>query len=106
MRLSTITVRVVACVFAILLASARADETAKVTITITVPKDTPEKATLYLAGSMKEVGDWKADGVKLARQPDGTYRFEKSLPKGETLEYKITGGNWETVEKDEKGAEI
>jgi hypothetical protein len=107
MRLRTsLAFRLVACVVAVLALSARAEETAKVTITVTVPKDTDEKATLYLAGSLKEVGEWNASGVKLTRNDDGTYRFEKDLPKGQTLEYKITGGTWETVEKDEKGQEI
>src|SRR6185369_8773607 len=58
-----------------------AEETVKVTITITVPKETDEKATLYLAGGLKEVGEWKADGVKLTRNDDGTYKFEADLPK-------------------------
>src|SRR4051794_40456539 len=106
MRVQRMTLALFACVFAIFLRSARAEETAKVIITITVPKDTDEKATLYLAGSLKEVGDWKADGVKLSRQPDGTYKFEKNLPKGQTLEYKINGGDWDTVEKGEHGEEV
>ena len=78
----------------------------KVTITITVPKDTDEKATLYLAGSLKEVGEWKAQGVKLTRNDDGTYKFEKDLPKGQTLEFKINGGDWDTVEKGDHGQEV
>jgi predicted alpha/beta superfamily hydrolase len=101
-----ITLPLVACIFAILAFNARADETVKVTITVTVPKDTDEKATLYLAGNLREVGEWKADGVKLARQDDGTYRFEQNLPKDQTLEYKITAGSWDTVEKGEHGEEI
>jgi predicted alpha/beta superfamily hydrolase len=97
---------VLACVFAAFVSAARAADTVKVTITVTVPKDTDEKATLYLAGSLKEVGEWKAAGVKLTRNDDGTYKFEADLPKDQTLEYKITGGSWETVEKSDKNEEI
>jgi len=105
MRLRT-SLALFACVFAFLIARARADETVKVTITVTVPKDTPEKANLYLAGNLKEVGEWKAAGVKLTRNDDGTYTFKADLPKGQTLEYKINAGDWDTVEKDSGGSEI
>jgi predicted alpha/beta superfamily hydrolase len=80
-----------------------AEDSVKVKITVTVPKETDPKATLYLAGSNTE---WKQDGSKLTRLDDGTYQVELALKKGETLEYKITGGTWETVEKDAKGEEI
>jgi predicted alpha/beta superfamily hydrolase len=105
-RSNTLWCFVLACVFATFLSTARAGDTVKVTITVTVPKDTDEKATLYIAGSLKEVGEWKADGAKLTRNDDGTYKFEADLPKDQTLEYKITGGSWETVEKNDKGEEI
>jgi predicted alpha/beta superfamily hydrolase len=83
-----------------------AEETVKVTITVTVPKDTPKNATLYLAGDMGEVGAWKAQGAKLTRQDDGTYKVELKLTKGQNLEYKINGGSWETVEKGKDGEEV
>ena len=97
---------VLGLMFAMFATLARADETVKVTITVTVPNDTDEHATLYLAGNLKEVGEWKAAGAKLTRNDDGTYKFEANLPKGQTLEYKINGGGWDTVEKDEKGEEV
>lgn len=106
MQRTILAVLIVALVQLNLAVFAHADERVKVTITVTVPKGTDAKATLYLAGSLQEVGDWNADGVKLTRQADGTYRFEENLPRGQTLEYKIDCGSWETVEKDDKGAEI
>jgi predicted alpha/beta superfamily hydrolase len=83
-----------------------AEETVKVTLTVAVPKDTPKNASLYIAGDLKEVGEWNAHGAKLTRQDDGTYKAELKLPKGQNLEYKITGGSWETVEKGKSGEEV
>src|SRR5262245_57139204 len=61
--------------------------------------------SIYLAGSLADVGTWKPDGVKLTRQPDGTYSAEVTLPLGQTLEYKITRGTWPTVEKNADGSD-
>lgn len=84
----------------------RGDETVKVEIRVSAPKETPSADTLYLAGDLAEVGSWKADGVALVRNQDGTYSVTVSEPKGSTLEYKIDRGSWETVEKGAAGDEI
>src|SRR5205814_28951 len=52
------------------------------------------------------VGGWNAEGAPMIRAGDGTYKINLSLPKGQTLEYKITRGMWETVEKGAGGEEI
>jgi len=86
---------------------ARADEeTVKVTITVTVPKDTPADAKIYLAGNLDAAGRWKADGVEMNKVESGDYQVELKLRKGQTLEYKITRGSWETVEKGPNGEEL
>src|SRR5438477_2384325 len=87
-------------------AHAVVDETVNVTITATLPKDTPADAKIYLAGNLDEVGKWKADGVAMKKLDAGEYQFELKLPKGQTLEYKINRGSWETVEKGPNGEEI
>lgn len=74
-------------------------------IVVRVPSDTPADAQLYVAGSLAAVGNWKPDGLALARQPDGTYTADVTLGAGETLEFKITRGSWETVEKNADGSE-
>jgi predicted alpha/beta superfamily hydrolase len=88
------------------LAPARADETVKVEIRVTPPADTPANATLYLAGNLDAVGGWQADAKAFKRGDNGTYSVTLNLPRGDTLEYKITRGSWETVEKSETGEEI
>src|SRR4051812_12843412 len=75
-------------------------------IVVHVPADTPGGEPIYLAGSLATVGGWKADGLKLARQDDGTYAASISADAGEKLEFKITRGTWETVEKAADGAEM
>jgi len=86
--------------------NAKADEAVTVTITATLPKDTPADATIFLAGNLDEVGKWKADGVAMKKLDSGEYQVELKLPKGQTLEYKINRGNWDTVEKGANGEEM
>lgn len=83
-------------------AAARA---ATVRITVHVPADTPADATVYLAGSLPEVGRWKADGVKLRPRDDGLFVVELDLPAGSTLEFKFTLGDWAGAEKNADGSE-
>src|SRR5688500_13413455 len=77
----------------------------KVRVVVKVPSDTPKTDAIYVAGSLPSVGGWKADGVKLARQDDGTHAGEIDVEPGQTLEFKITRGTWETVEKNADGSE-
>ncbi|HQY88102.1 MAG TPA: alpha/beta hydrolase-fold protein, partial [Tepidisphaeraceae bacterium] len=77
---------------------------ATVKLIVTVPDSTPTDASIYLAGSLPSVGEWKVDGVKLDREGD---RFVSTiqLEGDQTLEFKITRGSWETVEKNRDGSE-
>jgi hypothetical protein len=79
--------------------SSHASDKVRVVFSVTVPDDTDAKATLYVSGNLPEVGLWNGHGAALARQSNGTYSAALLLPKGKTLEYKITRGAWETVEK-------
>jgi predicted alpha/beta superfamily hydrolase len=82
------------------------NEVVKVDFYVTVPADTAPDATIYLAGNLGEVGGWKADGVALNRLDTGEYHAQLQLPRGRTLEYKVTRGSWETVEKGVAGEEL
>jgi hypothetical protein len=77
----------------------------KVHVVLKVPADTPADAEVYLAGSLPAVGEWKAAGVKLERQKDGTYAADVELEPDQTLEFKFTRGSWETVEKKADGTD-
>lgn len=82
-------------------------EDVKVDFYVTVPDDTDRGAVIYLAGNLPQLGGWKADGVPLKRvNGDPVYHAELKLPRGTTLEYKITRGTWETVEKGPADEEL
>ena len=61
------------------------------TIQLTVPDGT---GTVYLAGSLPELGPWRPDGRALS----GTGRLRRitlAAPRGTQLEYKFTLGSWD-----------
>jgi predicted alpha/beta superfamily hydrolase len=78
---------------------------ATVTFKISVPQSTPQDAKLYIAGDSSALGSWNAAGLKLKKH-DKTYEATVSLPADQTIEFKITRGSWETVEKNADGAEL
>jgi len=62
-----------------------------VTIRVRVPEGT---GTVYLAGSLPELGPWRPDAVALAGE--GRERTgEVTAPPGTALEYKFTLGSWD-----------
>ena len=99
----SITNTVFFCLVVSIAASAYPDQ--KVRVVVRVPPITPKTESIYLAGSLPSIGGWKADGLKLTRQDDGTYTGDIDLPIGETLEFKITRGSWATVEKTADGSD-
>lgn len=68
--------------------------------------DDPSTDTVYLAGSLPELGGWNPAGVPLQLVNSHHAFAELRLPAGSSLEYKITRGSWPTVEKSEEGADI
>ncbi|MGB9796673.1 alpha/beta hydrolase [Fervidobacterium gondwanense] len=74
----------------------------KVTFIIEVPIYTPDDAEIYLAGTFN---NWnpKDENYKCVR--DG-FVYKKVLDLSGKVEFKVTRGSWETVEKGVKGAEI
>jgi predicted alpha/beta superfamily hydrolase len=81
-------------------------ENAGVEFLITVPPGTPHDAEVYLTGSIPAMGGWQLPGLRTERAKDGHYFAKVELPVGTRVEYKVTLGSWETVEKDAAGGEI
>lgn len=83
-------------------------ETDLVTITFIahVPADTPLDDTVYVCGTLPTLGQWDGEGLALNRDEDGTYRGSFTITQGTPVEYKLTRGSWETVEKDANGGEV
>ncbi|MWC29229.1 alpha-amylase [Paenibacillus sp. MMS18-CY102] len=76
-----------------------------VTITLTVPANTPATADVYLSGSMNS---WNPidPAYKLTRGSDGKYSIMLPISAGTALTYKFTRGTWSNVEVASNGADI
>lgn len=62
--------------------------------------------SLYLAGNSAMLGNWNPGGFLLTRKSDTSFVGVLKLEVGKSIEFKITRGTWETVEKDADGEEI
>lgn len=76
-----------------------------VTIVVKPPADTPPGQGLYVSGSAPELGAW-VDFKPLQPQPDGTWTATVEVMSGLQHEFKVTRGNWATVEEAERGKEM
>jgi len=73
---------------------------------VAVPPETPRYQTLYLAGNVKELGSWRAEGLELKKEDDGKYHAYIQVSGGIPIEYKVTRGSWNSVERGADGAEM
>jgi enterochelin esterase-like enzyme len=86
--------------------SLAADDLVNVTFEVTVPAKTPAKARVCLAGNAPQLGAWNENGVVMTRRDDGVYIAQVKLPRGAAVQYKVTRGSWQTVEKKDDGSEL
>lgn len=70
-----------------------------------LPAATPAGAELYVASNLLGWRPNPAQG-RLVRAADGTWTGTMSVPAGARVEYKLTRGSWETVEKGPRGDEL
>jgi len=73
---------------------------------VSVPPETPRYQKLYLAGNIKELGSWRAEGLEIKKQDDGKYHAYVQVQGGVPVEYKVTRGSWNSVERGADGAEM
>lgn len=80
----------------------------KVTVhfSVQVPPETPRYQKIYLAGNVTQLGSWRAEGLELKKADDGRYETTIELAGGVPVEYKVTRGSWNTVERGPDGAEM
>lgn len=98
--------RIAAPICFALLISALPVNAIPVHVEVAPPSSTPSSAVLWLSGNRAELGQWNGAGVRLTRDADGRHRATLDLPVGTPLEFKVTRGSWDTVEKGATGAEI
>jgi predicted alpha/beta superfamily hydrolase len=77
-----------------------------ITFQVEVPETTPPDAALWICGDHPRLGAWDGRGLRAARHADGTYAARCAFAPGTTLQFKVTRGDWATVEKSAAGAEI
>ncbi|MFC5468967.1 carbohydrate binding domain-containing protein [Cohnella suwonensis] len=76
-----------------------------VTFTVTAPSNTPFGDSLYMAGTFN--GWSPADpNYRMTKNANGTYSVTLQLPEQTRIEFKITRGNWTTVEVNLNGQDI
>ncbi|MFM8475701.1 MAG: alpha/beta hydrolase-fold protein, partial [Planctomycetaceae bacterium] len=90
--------------------SADETRTVRVRVEVTTPDATEatddEPGEVFLAGDLKLLGRWRPDGFKLSRADNGVYFAEFSVPPETLVQFKVTRGSWQTVEKDTAGRDI
>ena len=77
---------------------------ASVTITVNVPATTPQDSSLSLGG---DFNSWNPTsfGYQLDKMPNGQYQYKfTSIKAGTVLNFKITRGDWDSVEIADDGS--
>jgi predicted alpha/beta superfamily hydrolase len=78
-----------------------------ISFVVEVPANTPSDAEVWLSGNQRALGNWSGAGVKLTkRSSDSRYVTRLPFAVGTHLEFKVTRGSWDSVEKDAQGGEI
>ncbi|GGK77961.1 hypothetical protein GCM10012284_09820 [Mangrovihabitans endophyticus] len=74
-------------------------EPVAVTFRVLAPPGTPPDATLYVPGSIAQLGPWDPAKQPMTDRGDGVWEATVSILDGTDLQYKYTRGSWETVEE-------
>jgi predicted alpha/beta superfamily hydrolase len=77
-----------------------------VTFRITVPEKTPADSVLWISGNQASLGNWSGTGLAARRAGDRLYEATASFPESTALEFKVTRGGWDSVEKAADGSEL
>ncbi|WP_436530801.1 TIM-barrel domain-containing protein [Actinoplanes sp. HUAS TT8] len=70
-----------------------------VTFRVLAPPGTPPDATLYVPGSIAQLGPWDPARQPMTNRGDGIWEATVSILDGTDLQYKYTRGSWDTVEE-------
>lgn len=83
-----------------------AAESVRLTFVVETPASTPAGATLWISGNLAALGAWNGTGLPLIALSGGRYAGRLAVEPGTDLEFKITRGGWDTVEKGPGGEEL
>ncbi|MFI1993502.1 TIM-barrel domain-containing protein [Actinoplanes sp. NPDC020271] len=70
-----------------------------VTFRVLAPPGTPPDATLYVPGSIAQLGPWDPGKQPMTYRGNGLWEATVSILDGTDLQYKYTRGTWDTVEE-------
>ncbi|NNF07506.1 MAG: hypothetical protein HKN21_12160, partial [Candidatus Eisenbacteria bacterium] len=73
---------------------------------IATPGSTPNGAEVWISGNQPALGDWNGAGLQARPTSTGLFVAQVELPLQTRVEYKVTRGDWSTVEKGPQGEEI
>ncbi|MDC0708412.1 alpha/beta hydrolase-fold protein [Stigmatella sp. ncwal1] len=73
---------------------------------VAVPENTSPDDSLYLPGNQPELGPWDPAKAKFYKAVNSSYALTLSFAPGTSLEFKVTRGSWETVERNAEGGDI
>lgn len=78
-------------------------QTVTVAVRVAVPPGTT--GAVFVAGSVPQLGPWRADALRLTRSGEA-YVGSFAVEPGVRVEFKFTRGSWESVEKSAAGEEV
>jgi hypothetical protein len=70
----------------------------RVTWRVRVPANTPPGDTVYMPGSIPELGPWDPGKVAMTQVEPGIWQTTLNVLEGTVVQYKYTRGSWEKVE--------
>ncbi len=99
-------IQLLAVLLSLIFSASLLAETTKLKFVVNTSQPVAKEDKLFLAGNTATLGNWNPSGFALTRKSDTSFEALVELEIGENIEFKITRGTWETVEKDADGEEI
>ncbi len=99
-------IQLLAILLSVILPASLVADTTELKFVVNTSQPVAKEDKLFLAGNTATLGNWNPSGLVLTRKSDTSFEVLVELEIGENIEFKITRGTWETVEKDADGEEI
>ncbi|MEM6656301.1 MAG: CBM20 domain-containing protein [Planctomycetota bacterium] len=74
-------------------------------LVVYVPPETPSGEAVYVSGACSKLGEWDPSGLRLKQVDHGVWQRRISVPGDQPVEFKVTRGSWETVERAADGGD-
>ena len=79
-------------------------EELSLTVHVIAPSSTLKDAYLCIVGADSQWGNWDpASGARLTKESDSVWSLTRRVPRGYTIEFKVTRGSWDTEALYEAG---